>query len=246
MGVFILSRRTLGKHDNLHTDDFLDKPHNTFHSVVQSRDVESIESLQARRIISCVLLNPERQTSLVFQFNETENWLHFWTQRSFLQRWGAVRCEVPPNSFCDSFGAFCEHLPVQFFLVLHGKEPSRRQQIGERLMISWEVLRVWGEFDHLSMLTVEPGSCWRCYFIHVKMIYGLGSATRYLAIGSVGSSFSFLIDFHSFFLFLFNYYCRLDFFFFFPSRIRFHFPFLLMQHLFYCKVDKVSRSFGMT
>lgn len=219
-----------------------------FHSVVQSRDVESIESLQARQIISCVLPNPKRQTSLVFQFNETENWLHFWTQRSFLQRWGAVRREVPPNSFCDSFGAFCEHLPVRFFLVLHGKESSRRQQIGERLMISWEVLRVWGEFDHLSMLTVEPGSCWRCYFIHVKMIYGLGSATRYLAIGSVGSSFSFLIDFRSFFLFFFLIIIVDETLFFFLSfflnRIRFHFPFLLMQHLFYFKVSRLIRFQG--
>lgn len=223
-----------------------------FHSVVQSRDVESIESLQARQIISCVLPNPKRQTSLVFQFNETENWLHFWTQRSFLQRWGAVRREVPPNSFCDSFGAFCEHLPVRFFLVLHGKESSRRQQIGERLMISWEVLRVWGEFDHLSMLTVEPGSCWRCYFIHVKMIYGLGSATRYLAIGSVGSSFSFLIDFRSFFLFFFLIIIvdeTFFFSFFFSQQDQISFPFftdatpILFQGF---KVDKVSRSFRMT
>ena len=112
-------------------------------------------------------------------------------------RRGASSHQIP---FAILLARFCEHLPVRFSLLLQGKESSRRQQIGERLMISWEVLRVWGEFDHLSMLTVEPGSCWRCYFIHVKMIHGLGSATRYLAIGSVGSSFSFLIDFRSFFL----------------------------------------------
>ena len=90
------------------------------------------------------------------------------------------------------------------------------------------------------------------------MIYGLGSATRYLAIGSVGSSFSFLIDFRSFFLFFFLiiivdetlfFFLFFFFFFFFSQQDQISFPFftdatpILFQGF---KVDKVSRSFRMT